>query len=388
MKPTLRSQRLIHRLDRLHSLVAWRRCPSSSGERTRPGLVYGLLLLALAIGIVVGAAPAVGAQETEEPVPADVTVTEEPGVCAELGAFCQRLMEWTGNEQFSETVAWLLTAPLKIAVIAAGAVFVNRLARRGIRRVVAGLASNVTTNLVSDHAARRSEERARTIGTLLRSASSTVIFTTAFILMLDNLGFNIVPLLASLGVAGIAVGFGAQTLIEDLISGIMLAIEDQLGVGDEVDVGIVSGTVERLTLRSTVILDSSGVRWYVPNSEIRRVANESQHKSRAKVRIGVAYDTNLPRALEALHEAAVELASEERWQHAGIEEVPAPFVAELSEHAVLVEVHVFIDAATRGSLEKALRERLVAAAATSDVMLPHQRHDVWLQTEAPEVARS
>jgi small-conductance mechanosensitive channel len=197
-----------------------------------------------------------------------------------------------------------------------------------------------------------------------------------------------VPLLASLGVAGIALGFGAQTLIEDLISGMMLVIEDQLGVGDDVDVGVVSGTVERLTLRSTVILDSSGVRWYVPNSEIRRVANESQHKSRAKVQIGVAYDTDLSRAMEALHEAAVELASEERWQQAGVEEVPVPFVAELGEHAVVVEVHVFIDAALRTSLEKALRARLVAAAATSDVMLPHERHDVWLQTQAPLVAAS
>jgi small-conductance mechanosensitive channel len=373
MKPTVRSHRLTHRLDRLGSPLALR---------------HGLVLLAIAIGIIVGAAPAVGAQETEQPKPVEVTVTEEPGVCTELGAFCQRLMDWTGNEQFSETVAWLVGTPLKIAAIALGALFVSRFARRGIRRIVAGLESDVTTNLVSDQAARRSDERARTIGTLLHSASSTVIYTIAAILMLDNLGLNIVPLLASLGVAGIALGFGAQTLIEDLISGMMLVIEDQLGVGDDVDVGVVSGTVERLTLRSTVILDSSGVRWYVPNSEIRRVANESQHKSRAKVQIGVAYDTDLPRALEALHHAAVELASEARWQEAGIEEVPMPFVAELGEHAVVVEVHVFIHAATRGSLEKALRERLVAAAATSDVMLPHERFDVWLQTEAPSVAGS
>jgi small-conductance mechanosensitive channel len=204
--------------------------------------------------------------------------------------------------------------------------------------------------------------------------------------MLDNLGLNVVPLLASLGVAGIALGFGAQTLIEDLISGMMLVIEDQLGVGDDVDVGVVSGTVERLTLRSTVILDSSGVRWYVPNSEIRRVANESQHKSRAKVQVSVAYDTDLPQTLKALHDAAVEVASEKRWQKAGIEEVPMPFVAELGEHAVVVEVHVFIDAPNRSSLEKALRERLVAASATSGVMLPHQRLDVWLQTEAPSIS--
>jgi small-conductance mechanosensitive channel len=388
MKPTLRFHRLPHRVGKLSSLVASHRRPWSPGKKMRPGLARGLALVAIAIGIVVSAAPVAGAQETGQPESVVVTVTEEPGVCTELGAFCERLMEWTGNEQFSETIAWLIGTPLKIAVIALGAVFANRLARRGIKRVVAGLESDVTTNLVTDVAEHRSDERARTIGTLLRSASSTLIFSIAFILMLDHLGLNIVPLLASLGIAGIALGFGAQTLIEDLISGMMLVIEDQLGVGDDVDVGVVSGTVERLTLRSTVILDSSGVRWYVPNSEIRHVANESQHKSRAKVQIGVAYGANLPSTLKVLHDAAVELASEARWQEAGIEEVPIPFVAELGEHAVVVEVHVFIDAATRGSLEKALRERLVAAAATYDVVLPHERHDVWLQTEAPSVARS
>ena len=92
--------------------------------------------------------------------------------------------------------------------------------------------------------------------------------------------------------------------------------------------------------------------------------------------------------MEALHHAAVELASEARWQEAGIAEVPVPFVAELGDHAVVVEVHVFINAATRGSLEKALRERLVAAAATSDVMLAHEQFAVWLQTEEPSVAGS
>jgi len=383
MNPTRRSRRRTDGSVRVRSLTAEHRRVYSPADATRPRIASGLVLLAITIGIVVGAGPALGAQEAEQ---VEVNVTEEPAVCSELGAFCHRLMEWTGNEQFSETVAWLVGTPLKIAAIVLGAMLVNRLARRGIRRVVAGLQSDVTTNLVSDRSARRSEERARTIGTLFYSASSTVIFTTATILVLDNLGLNVVPLLASLGVAGIALGFGAQTLIEDLISGMMLVIEDQLGVGDSVDVGVVSGTVERLTLRSTVILDASGVRWYVPNSEIRRVANESQHKSRAKVQIGVAYDADLPRALGALHGAAVELASESRWEDAGIEEVPLPFVAELGEHAVLVEVHVFIDAVKRGSLEKALRERLVAAAASSEIMLPHERFDVWLQSEAPAPA--
>lgn len=385
MNPTRRSQPFTSGSPSVSSLEADRRSWSSPTELTGPTLASALILLIIALGLIVGVGTALGAQESEL---VEVKVTEEPGVCTDLGAFCQRLMDWTGNQQFSETVAWLLGTPLKIAAIVLGAMFVNRLARRGIRRVVAGLQSDVTTNLVSEHNARRSEERATTIGTLFYSASSAVIFTTATILVLDNLGLNVVPLLASLGVAGIALGFGAQTLIEDLISGVMLVIEDQLGVGDSVDVGVVSGTVERLTLRSTVLLDSSGVRWYVPNSEIRHVANESQHKARARVQIGVAYDADLPRTFGALHQAAVQLAAESRWEDAGVEEVPLPFVADLGEHAVLTEVHVFIDAVQRSAFEKALRERLVDVVTTSEIMLAHERFDVWIQPEAGTPAES
>lgn len=121
----------------------------------------------------------------------------------------------------------------------------------------------------------------------------------------------------------------------------MLIIEDQLGVGDRVDGGVVEGDVERLTPQSTVILARNGVRWYAPNSAIRQVANESPHKGRASVRIGVSYESDLRSVASVFHESTLAMAAADRWVEAGVEDVREPFVAELAENAVAIEVRAF-----------------------------------------------
>lgn len=180
-------------------------------------------------------------------------------------------------------------------------------------------------------------------------------------------------------------GFGAQKLIEDLISGVMIVVEDHLGIGDNVDVGVVSGTVERLTLRSTVILDGAGVRWYVPNSEIRRVANEAQHETRAKVTIGIAYGSDLPRAVDHFHAVVIDLVADDRWTTVvGADEIPPPFVSRLDDHAIVLEMQVPIASAQRSAFERALRERLLEAAASAGIEPPHPKLDVWLRNQTAE----
>ena len=314
----------------------------------------------------------------------DVTVTQDPGVCTELGSFCERLYAWTDNEQFAETIAWVLGTPLKIGAIFLLAVLINRVTRRAIAGLVDRIESaQLTESVVSDSSADRTAERGETIGALLRSTASAFVFGIATVMALEALGVSIIPILASLGVAGIALGFGAQKLIEDLIAGVMLAIEDQFGVGDRVDLGMVEGVVERVTLRSTVLLDGDGVRWYVPNSEIRRVANESQHKVRAKVQFGVSYGADLPNAVATLHAATAELAALPRWQDAGVEEVRPPFVAVLSDNAVVLEVQIDVDAAHRGDLERVLRTQLLEAATLDGIEMPNPQLDVWLHDPAP-----
>jgi small conductance mechanosensitive channel len=300
-------------------------------------------------------------------------------VCTNQGSFCERLLDWTGNETLAETVAWLVGTPLKIVFIISMALLANRLARRSIRNVADRMASmNVPDALTSERLRERSQQRADAVGTMLSSSATTAIYGIATIAVLDNLGVSVVPVVASLGIAGIAVGFGAQSLVEDLISGVLLIIEDQLGVGDRVDVGVVEGDVERLTLRSTVILARNGVRWYVPNSEIRRVANESQHKSRAQVKMAVAYSNDLQDVASTLHQAVIDMAAEEQWTDAEIEDIRDPFVAELRPDDFVLEFRLFIHAIRRRPFERALRERLLDVAVRNDIALPTPQVDVQI----------
>ncbi len=140
---------------------------------------------------------------------------------------------------------------------------------------------------------QRREQRAKAVGQLLRNTLALVIWGTASLLVLTELGVNITPLLASAGVVGVALGFGAQTLVKDYLSGFFMIVEDQYGVGDLVDVGPVVGTVEEVALRVTRIRDLTGVVWYVRNGEILRVANQSQGWTMAAATIPVSYNADL-----------------------------------------------------------------------------------------------
>jgi moderate conductance mechanosensitive channel len=124
---------------------------------------------------------------------------------------------------------------------------------------------------------QRRDQRSSTISAVLNTVTSVIIWGTAILMSLTVVGVNIAPLLASAGIAGVALGFGAQTLVKDYISGIFLIVEDQYGIGDEVEIGTVRGKVEGVALRTTRVRDEAGVLWYIRNGEILNVANFSQN---------------------------------------------------------------------------------------------------------------
>ncbi|KAD3720725.1 mechanosensitive ion channel [Arthrobacter yangruifuii] len=123
---------------------------------------------------------------------------------------------------------------------------------------------------------KRRAQRADTIGALLRSAVNVSIWTVAIIMVLDAVGINIAPLLASVGIVGIALGFGARELIRDALAGFFITIEDQYGIGDVIEVGDTAGTVQSVGIRITRIIDDRGVIWYIRNGEIAKIGNRSQ----------------------------------------------------------------------------------------------------------------
>lgn len=186
---------------------------------------------------------------------------------------------------------WFLGVPLRIALtLIVGLVLlavVRRIIAHLVARVARGDAStpalhadaaeDVTAQHVAAEVARgRRARRAQTIGSVLRSLAGGVIGTVVVTMVLEDLGAPVGPLLASLGIVGVALGFGAQALVKDVISGVFLLAEDQFGIGDRVDLGAASGVVEAVGLRTTQVRAEDGSLWYVRNGEITRVGNRSQ----------------------------------------------------------------------------------------------------------------
>lgn len=326
------------------------------------------------------------ADETTETAEQTETVTTEVEVaCGNQGPLCDAILEWTDNEAVAETTAWLLGTPIKIVLIIAAALILNHLMRRFIRRFAQKLGAATAEHgeaVVSERTVERAEERASTIGSLLRSLSTAVIYGIAAIMILEVLGVSLVPIIAGAGVLGLAIGFGAQSVVEDLLRGVFMLAEDQFSVGDRIDVGSVNGTVERVTLRTAVIRDAEGTLWHVPNSEINRVANENQLTSRATVEIGVSYSTDVRAAMAVLAGAAEAAADDPDWQDHVKREPTVQGVQELGDDAVNIRVVAWVTAGERRRFERYLRLKLKEALDEAEIEMPNRQVDVWLRGQA------
>ena len=172
---------------------------------------------------------------------------------------------------------WFSGAPLHIVVILAIALAIQKLGGRAIARAMNRIAEADFVPGPKRGLARQ-KERARTAGTVLKSAMNGGIWLITLTMVLSEFGLNLGPLVASAGIIGVALGLGAQTLVRDILSGIFMLIEDQYGVGDEIDVMEVKGVVESVGLRITTVRSTDGSLWYLRNGEILKVGNKSQPK--------------------------------------------------------------------------------------------------------------
>ncbi len=230
-----------------------------------------------------------------------------------------------------------------------------------------------------DIAAQRSGQRAQTLGSLLRYATTITIFTIATLMVLSELGVNIGPMLAGAGVVGFALGFGAQSLVKDFLSGAFMLMEDQYGVGDVIDVGEATGTVERVTLRVTTLRDVDGTVWYVPNGEVRRVGNKSKLWSRIVLDVEVAYDTDISQASEVIKRVA---DAEWKAQTRGatiIEEPELWGVEQFGPSAIVLRLAVKTRPGEQWFVGRALRAALKEAFDEADIVIPFPQQTVWLQ---------
>jgi small conductance mechanosensitive channel len=208
------------------------------------------------------------------------------------------------------------------------------------------------------------------MGAILKSTSTFVIFIMVLLTIMATLGLPLGPLLASAGVGGIALAFGAQTLVKDVLSGIFMIIEDQYGVGDVIDTGEAIGTVEDVTLRVTKVRDGSGVVWYVRNGGIVRIGNQSQGWSTAVVDIQVGYNESLDIVLPLIREVARELDGAPEWATRLLEEPVVAGVESMS--GGVITIRIVAKCAPNESLpvSREVRERVKAALDAAGIRAP------------------
>jgi small-conductance mechanosensitive channel len=207
----------------------------------------------------------------------------------------------------------------------------------------------------------RRRQRLRALDTILTSAVSVVLFTIAALQILTDMDINLTPLLASASVAGVAIGFGAQSMVKDYLAGILMLIEDQYGVGDVICVGDVTGTVEAISLRLTRVRDVGGVVWHIPNGSFEQVGNESQGWARAVIDYPVPYSADLARVRPLLDKAASDMWHDPHWHEVMLEKPEVWGAQEISTDDVIMRVVVRTHPLRQWELERELRSRIKAA---------------------------
>jgi small conductance mechanosensitive channel len=262
----------------------------------------------------------------------------------------------------------LLTGGRIVAVVIL-ALLANAVIRRVIGRTVAAVRSatreidaRVPGSLIRSEQIQRAEARAETINTVLRSLAGVTLFLLAGLVILGQLKINLAPLIAGAGVASIAVGFGAQSVVRDVLSGIFVLLEDQYGVGDTIDAGPAVGQVERLTLRVTRLRDAAGTVWHIPNGSILRVGNRSQNWSRAVVDITITPDTDLRSARDVMGRVATELSHEDGWAGRRVSGEPDnQGVQAITAQGATLRIVVDTDPSAQFTVERELRQRVIEA---------------------------
>jgi len=321
------------------------------------------------------------------------------------GLVCEWIFEITGNESAARFADWLVAKPAKVLLIFLVAFVGNRLVRRGIRNLVDRLMSQREDRTRLRREAEtgegrratfraramakaqllaaqeeRGKQRALALGAVLRSIASLTIYGLAAIITLAEFGVSLGPLIAGAGIVGVALGFGAQSLVKDFLSGIFMLIEDQYGVGDIVDLGDATGVVEEVNLRTTRLRDVNGTVWFVPNGEIRRVGNKSQQWARAVIDIGVAYDTDMSQAVETIKEVIDSVWHDELEAATVLEEPEIWGIETFGDSAITIRAVLKVEPGEQAATAREVRKRLKPAFDRAGIEIPFPQRTVWMRS--------
>jgi len=227
----------------------------------------------------------------------------------------------------------------------------------------------------------RARQRARTLATVLVSLFTGVLWFVGFLLVLGEIDVDLAPLLAGAGVAGIAIGFGAQTLIRDLLAGFFIVLEDQYAVGDIVDLDYAVGEVEQINLRYTRLRDYQGKVWFIPNGEVHRVGNLSKLWSKAVLDVGIAYEDDIEQAQAAMVAAANDVKEADIENATIIDEPEVLGIEQLGANSVVLRMVVRTEPGEQWSVARAVRARIKARFDAEGIEIPFAQSVVRFRSE-------
>lgn len=285
---------------------------------------------------------------------------------------------WSGVGTFLETWRIPLTILLILVVAVIGRLILLSLVRRLVDQVVRGVKrkQNVTDTQAlqaqaSPLAAVRVVQRTRTIGTVLTNVINVTVVVVAVVWIVTTIDPNILGSLALLTAAlGAGLGFGAQNIVKDVLNGLFMVFEDQLGVGDVVDLGPATGVVERVGIRITTVRDVNGTLWFVRNGEILRVGNMSQGWSRVIIDLAVPYDSDLDAVQDRMLQVAVDMSESAKWRSRILEQPEIWGLESISAEALVIRLVVKTRSTAKDDVARELRARLKSALDAMGITLP------------------
>ncbi len=290
---------------------------------------------------------------------------------------------WAGLWEGIVTFVQTNEAVFRIAGVIVGAVILRWVLLISIRRVVDRVVSGVKKAQAVEHTvelsasplhAVRVVQRTRTIGSVLRNLVTWSIVAVAIVLILSELNFSVTALIASAGVLGAALGFGAQSLVKDMLNGLFMVFEDQLGVGDIVSLqstqGPVDGVVESVGVRVTQVRDVGGTLWFVRNGEIVTVGNKSQGWARVIIDLPAPYTSDVEAVERTMLETAQRLADDPKWRRKVLEKPEIWGIESISAEALVIRLVMKVRGPEQFEIARELRLRLKLALDDLGVALP------------------
>jgi small-conductance mechanosensitive channel len=253
---------------------------------------------------------------------------------------------------FKITLTWLTTSGIKIIGILIGLIILSQMSRWIVKWLERFIPEKDTLQTAE------AKKRAHTLGNILRHALLIIISFIAILMILGELGIQLGPLLATAGIGALAVGFGAQSLVKDVISGFFIILENQYRIGDAIEVAAVSGLVESVSLRRTVLRDLEGKVHIIPNGEIKIVSNLSKEWSRSVPDIGISYREDIDQVVDLLFQIGRELGTEEPYKSAILEPLQILGVERFRESKLVIRMMVKTLPLKQWEMGRELRRRI------------------------------